>query len=71
MNEQISENLGVDLMHTFCLLCLPFKLYDSTLLSLTLKVIIRGHDESAGSKDRGNYVELLSLIAESNTDLHY
>ncbi|KAK3566262.1 hypothetical protein QTP86_030551 [Hemibagrus guttatus] len=31
----------------------------------------RGHDESAGSNDRGNYVELLCLIAESNTDLHY
>lgn len=27
----------------------------------------RGHDESAGSKNRGKYVELLSLIAESNT----
>ena len=31
----------------------------------------RGHDESAGSKNRGNYVELLSLIAENNADLHY
>lgn len=31
----------------------------------------RGHDESAGSKNRGNYLELLSLITESNTDLYY
>lgn len=31
----------------------------------------QGHDESAGSKNRGNYVELLSLIAERNMDLHY
>lgn len=31
----------------------------------------RGHDESAGSKNRGKYVELLSLIAESNTAQPY
>lgn len=31
----------------------------------------QGHDESAGSNNRQNFVELLSLIAESNTDLHY
>ena len=30
-----------------------------------------GHNESTGSKNKGNYVELLSLIADSNTDLHY
>ena len=31
----------------------------------------QGHNESAGSKNRGNYVELPSLIAESNTDLYH
>ncbi|XP_077447404.1 zinc finger MYM-type protein 1-like [Stigmatopora argus] len=35
------------------------------------KLSFRGHDESAASPNKGNYVELLSLIAEKNTDLHY
>ncbi|GAB1597398.1 uncharacterized protein LOC115225801 isoform X1 [Argonauta hians] len=31
----------------------------------------RGHDESVDSSNRGNYIELLSLVAENNIDLHY
>ena len=31
----------------------------------------RGHDESADSTNKGNYVELLNLLADRNSDLQY
>ena len=31
----------------------------------------RGHNESTQSSNRGNYIELLSFLAEHDTDLHY
>lgn len=47
------------------------RLIDRVIFLGKQELSFQGHDKSAGSKNRGNYLELLSLIAESNTDLHY
>ncbi|KAK1874902.1 Zinc finger MYM-type protein 1 [Dissostichus eleginoides] len=47
------------------------RLIDCVLFLGKQELSFRGHDESAESRNRGNYVELLSFLAESNTDLHY
>ncbi|XP_049573527.1 zinc finger MYM-type protein 1 isoform X1 [Syngnathus scovelli] len=43
------------------------RLIDCVIFLGKQELSFRGHDERAG----GNYAELLSLVAESNTDLHY
>ena len=45
-------------------------LIDCVILLSKQELSFQGHDENAGSTNRGNYMELLSLIAENNTDLH-
>ncbi|KAG2456882.1 ZMYM1 protein, partial [Polypterus senegalus] len=47
------------------------RLIDCVIFLGKQELSFRGHDESAGSNNRGNYVEILSLIVESITDLHY
>ena len=47
------------------------RLIDCVIFLGKQELSFRGHDESAGSANRGNYLELLSFLAENNTDLHY
>ncbi|CAM4596457.1 unnamed protein product [Leuciscus chuanchicus] len=47
------------------------RLIDCVIFLGKQELSFRGHDESAGSTNRGNYLELLSFLAENNTDLHY
>ncbi len=47
------------------------RLIDCVIFLGKQELSFRGQDESAGSTNRGNCLELLSFIAENNTDLHY
>ncbi|XP_064847912.1 uncharacterized protein LOC135558090 [Oncorhynchus masou masou] len=47
------------------------RLIDCVMFLGKQELSFRGHDESADSTNKGNYVELLSFLSESNTDLQY
>ncbi|XP_077597993.1 zinc finger MYM-type protein 1-like [Stigmatopora nigra] len=47
------------------------RLIDCVIFLGKHELSFQGHNESAASPNKGNYVELLSFIAERNTDLHY
>lgn len=47
------------------------RLMDCVMFLGKQELSFRGHDESHQSLNRGNYVELLSFLAEHDTDLHY
>ncbi|XP_077444502.1 zinc finger MYM-type protein 1-like isoform X2 [Stigmatopora argus] len=47
------------------------RLIDCVIFLGKQELSFQGHDASAASPNKGNYVELLSFIAERNTDLHY
>ncbi|XP_054626214.1 zinc finger MYM-type protein 1-like [Dunckerocampus dactyliophorus] len=47
------------------------RLIDCVIFLGKQELSFRGHTESAGSANRGNYMELLSFLAENNAELHY
>ncbi|KAG7513368.1 zinc finger MYM-type protein 1-like [Solea senegalensis] len=47
------------------------RLIDCVVFLGKQELSFRGHDESSQSSNRGNYMELLSFMAEHDTDLHY
>ena len=47
------------------------RLIDCVMFLGKQELSFRGHDESTQSSNRGNYMELLSFLAEHDTDLHY
>ncbi|KAK9531031.1 hypothetical protein VZT92_010483 [Zoarces viviparus] len=47
------------------------RLIDCVIFLGKQELSVRGHDEHKESTNKGNYVELLSFVAEHDTDLHY
>ena len=47
------------------------KLIDCVIFLGKQELSFRGHDESKDSANKGNYVELISFLAEHDKDLHY
>ncbi|KAM6949866.1 ribonuclease P protein subunit p29 isoform 1-T1 [Lycodopsis pacificus] len=47
------------------------KLIDCVIFLGKQELSLRGHDESKDPTNKGNYVELLSFLAEHDTDLYY
>ncbi|KAL0968773.1 hypothetical protein UPYG_G00271580 [Umbra pygmaea] len=47
------------------------RLIDCVIFLGRQELSFRGHDDNKESTNRGNYVELISFLAEHNNDLHY